>query len=281
MSVPEIVLTVSLSLLGLTVILALLWLFLSLPRVPTRLPKKYKYVRFAHRGLHTEGVMENSLTAFMRAANAGYGIELDVRLCKSGELVVCHDESILRVTGVDKRVVDLTLNELSRYKLSGTEDTVPAFREVLRLIDGRVPLLVEIKSSLEDTGVAERFLEEIADYSGEYIVESFNPKVLRTVRRARPDIPLGILSLQYTKEEKFKGKPIYFLGEKLKLNFFARPDFIAYDHTGYGVRALRLLRKIFKVPTFAWTVKSQEEERLARAHGFDTVIFEQYIPKDE
>ena len=281
MTFPEIALIVSLSLVSAVLLVFSVWIFLVAPRIPSRCTAKYKSVHFAHRGLHGNGVVENSLTAFALAIEQGYGIELDIRLSRSGELVVFHDESLKRVAGVDKRVIDLTTEELRKTRLLGTEDTVPTFREVLAAVDGRVPLLIEIKMSPGESGVAERFIEEIKDYQGDYIVESFNPWALKTVRRARPDIPLGILAMAYMKIDKFRGKIAYRFLERLRLNFIVRPDFISYNYADRGVMALVLLRKIFRVPTLAWTITSIDEQREAFKCGFDSVIFEQYIPDNK
>lgn len=274
----EIALTVLLSILGVLLLGFLVWVFLTAPRGTRGKMKKFTSVRYAHRGLHGDGAPENSLTAFGRACDRGYGIELDVRLSKSGELVVFHDETLSRVCGIDGKVSDFTAEELSKIPLSDSSDTVPTLREVLALVGGRVPLLIELKRGHGEGSVAKRFLEEIKDYSGEYIVESFNPFELRTVRRARPDLFLGMLSARYTKDEKYRGKPLFRMLERLRLNFLVRPDFIAYDYKDWNVTALRAVKKIFNPPFFAWTVKSEEDEAFARLHGFDTVIFEQYTP---
>jgi len=278
MTAPEIVLTVLLSLAGVALLGFLLWLFLVAPRMSRGKMEKYKSVRYAHRGLHGEGAPENSLTAFSRACDRGFGIELDIRLSSDGELVVFHDETLMRMCTREERVSSLTRSELSKIRLGDSDDTVPSFREVLELVGGRVPLLIEIKQAAGEGNVAERFLSEIADYTGEYIVESFNPFALRTVRRARPDILLGILSTEYMKEERFRGNLLYRQLERLRLNFLARPDFISYDKNGSRVLALRLIRKLFRTPTLAWTVKSEAEEKLAKEQGFDGVIFEKYLP---
>ncbi len=240
--------------------------------------EKYKSVKFAHRGLHGDGCAENSLSAFAKAKALGFGIELDIRLSKDGELVVFHDESLSRVVGKEGKVIDFTAEELSKMSLDGTSDGIPTFRQVLELIDGAVPLLIEIKNDVNEGGVAERFVEMIGDYKGDYIVESFNPLALRTVRKARPDIIRGILSLEYMKEPKYKGKILYFLLQHLRLNFLARPDFVAYDKGGYKVSELRAIRRNYGTALFAWTVRSPEEEAQAINHGFDSIIFEGYIP---
>lgn len=239
----------------------------------------FSTVRYAHRGLHDDTKAENSMSAFRAAKEHGYGIELDVRLTKDGELVVFHDDDLSRMTGIEGKVKDYTRKELSEMKLGGTSDGIPAFTEVLELIDGAVPLLIELKERIGQSGVAEKLVEVIEGYKGEYIVESFNPMTLRALKKLRPDILRGILSTEYTKEPEHKGSLLFALAEQLMLNFLMRPDFIAYDHRGHAVQGLRFIRRSFRTPLIAWTVRSEEEEKKAIAHGFDTVIFEGYIPE--
>lgn len=241
--------------------------------------EKFKQVKYAHRGLHDATKAENSMSAFAAAKEMGFGIELDVRLSKDGELVVFHDDNLTRVAGIDGKVIDFTAEELSKMSLSGTKDGVPTLREVLDLIDGAVPLIIEIKMNGDEKGVSEKLIEVIEGYKGDYVVESFNPIALKVVRRMRPDILRGILSIEYLKNEKHKGSILYGLLQHLMLNFMVRPDFIAYDKKGYKVKGLRFVRRSFGTALIAWTVKSVEEEREAISHGFDTVIFEGYIPE--
>ena len=243
--------------------------------------QRFVGVHYAHRGLHDESKAENSMSAFRAAKENGYGIELDVRLSKDGELVVFHDETLTRVTGNEGWVKDFTSEELAKMKLSGTDEGIPTFREVLELIDGSVPLLIELKELTSESGLAEKFVEVIKDYKGDYIVESFNPMTVRRMKKLRPDILRGILSTTYTKDEKHKGKILYYLAEKLLLNFYTRPNFISYYHEGYTVRNLGFIRRVFGTPLLTWTVKSQAEENAAYEHGFDTVIFEGYIPENK
>lgn len=270
---------VFLSIIALLVAIWLVGLYMICPGKRRAEMEKYKNVKYAHRGLHNSERAENSLSAFAAAKELGFGIELDVRLSKDGELVVYHDDNLSRVVGKEGRVIDFTLEELSEMKLSGTDDTIPTFKEVLDLIDGAVPLVIEIKMNAGESGVAEKLLEVIDGYKGDFVVESFNPFALRTVRAMRPDILRGILSTEYMKDPKHKGSLLYRLLQNLHLNFLMRPDFIAYDKNGYAVPALRRIRKNFNTPLIAWTVKSKEEEDAAISHGFDTVIFEGYIPE--
>lgn len=241
----------------------------------------YAGISFAHRGLHGEGRAENSLSAFAAAADLGYGIELDVRLSADGEMVVFHDDTLTRVAGIDKRVDALTLAELRECRLSGTEDTVPTLKEVLSLIDGRVPLLIEIKEDAGNSRVTETLVKELQGYSGDYIVESFNPLSLKTFRRLRPDVPLGILSQHFCRRKEFKGKMLYFLLQNMLLNFLSTPDFVAYNHEDSRMASLKLTRAVFGTLTVAWTVRTPEEASAAREAGFDSIIFEGFIPQPE
>jgi len=280
MDIWLIILIIALSLLALAGIFLFLFLFVAiLPGRRNGEMERYRFVRFAHRGLHRDGSQENSLSAFAKAKESGFGIELDVRLSKDGELVVFHDPTLARMCGIEGKVIDYTTEELAKMSLGGTEEGIPTFRQVLELIDGAVPLLIEIKMDTDESGVAERLLVELEGYHGDFIVESFNPLALRTVRRARPEILLGILSCDYMATAKYRGKLLYKLLQDLRMNFLFRPDFIAYDKTGYRNGSLRYLRRTFGTPLFAWTVRSAEEERDAIRNGFDSVIFEDYIPQ--
>ena len=237
--------------------------------------RKYSSVKFAHRGLHGTGVAENSLTAFRLAAEKGYGIELDVRLSKDGVPVVFHDSVLERVTAGVGKVSSYDAEELTKMTLLGGEDTVPLFEDVLRVVDGRVPILVELKEEPGSYGVAEKALEVLSYYEGEYIVESFNPKTLGEVRKINPDILTGILCTNYFKDEKFR-KPLFFAVQNFFTNILCRPDFVSYNIEDREDFSFRLFRRLFGVRSFAWTVCSEEQEKDATAHGFDTVIFEGY-----
>ena len=259
------------------VVLVVLWLFLIAPKNRKEM-KKFKSVHYAHRGLHNAERAENSMSAFKAAVDGGWGIELDIRLSKDGKLVVFHDDTLDRVCGKEGKVIDFTVEELANIKLSGTEDGVPLFEDVLRLVDGKVPLLVEIKEDPGVNAVSLAACEMLDSYKGEFIVESFNPLSLKTVKDNRPDFVRGVLSQRYYAYEQYR-KPLYFALQSLLLNVLCRPAFIAYDHRHAKSFALRFLRGFFDVPTLAWTVRSQEEEIIARKNGFDGIIFENYIPE--
>ncbi len=262
--------------LGVLILFFDIFLFLIAPgRRHKREMKKYEGRKFAHRGLHNEKAPENSLAAFREAVENGYAIELDVRLTKDGELVVFHDDTLTRVTGIDKRVDELTLAELSELSLLGTDERIPTFSQVLTLVGGRVPLLVEIKEDIFKYAVTEATVKALREYSGEFIVESFNPLALSRFRRLYPEVPLGLLSFAYTKKPEYK-KMMYRLVELFTLNFLSRPDFIAYDHNDYKNPPFKMLKALFRPSLFCWTTRTPEEEALAVEHGFRGIIFENY-----
>lgn len=257
---------------GATLVLAMaIFVFLVAPG--RRNMKQLKTVKYAHRGLHGDGRVENSMSAFEAAVTAGFGIELDVRLSSDGVLVVFHDDTLERVVGIRKRVDELTAAELSALRLGDTNDGIPTFDEVLSMVDGRVPLLVEIKEDKGSSAVSDAAAAALSLYNGPFIVESFNPLSVRNARAKLPMIPCGFLSCRHKVRS-----PLYFMLTNLLLNFICRPDFIAYCDTDSSNFSLRFVRTFLRTPTLAWTVRSEEAESNAAKAGFDSVIFEGYSP---
>jgi glycerophosphoryl diester phosphodiesterase len=143
----------------------------------------------AHRGLHGEGVPENSLPAFVAAAEAGYGVELDVRLTLDGMPVVLHDPDLRRATGTDAKVGDLSASHLAGLRLRDTDEPVPTLPQALGGIRGRTPVMVEIKSLRMGAGRIEPIVASVLDaYEGPACVASFNPRTLLWFRRHRPRV---------------------------------------------------------------------------------------------
>lgn len=253
-----------------------LYLFLVAPKKRKEM-NDFKTKMYAHRGLHNAERAENSMSAFKAAVEAGYGIELDIRLSKDGELVVFHDDTLDRVCGREGKVIDFTADELSTFKLAGTDDGIPRFCDVLSMVDGQIPLLVEIKENAGDHTVSEAACKILTEYNGPYIVESFNPMSLKIVKKNMPKVTRGILCEQYFKYEQFR-KPMFLVLQLLLTNCLCRPAFIAFEHRHARSLSLRFLRNFFGIPTLAWTVKSAKEEKEARKAGFDGIIFEGYTP---
>jgi len=224
----------------------------------------------AHRGIHdNKTVAENSLTAFRAAAEAGCGIELDVQLTADGEVVVFHDDSLLRMCGVDKALLDATADEIRECRLLGTEDTVPTLREVLDLIDGQVPVIIEMKNERIITDLPGKLYDIMKDYEGYYSVESFNPIYVGKYKKFDRTVARGILSCNFGKVKKHQ-LPLAKVLENLLMNFIARPDFVAYQFTDGKKLSVRLNR-LFGAKTVAWTISTEEELQKAKKY-FDAFI---------
>ena len=240
--------------------------------------RPFEEVRIAHRGLHDNPVVpENSLAAFQRAVDAGYGIELDVQLTTDDQLVVFHDETLERVCGDPRKLHELSYAELQEFRLMGTEERVPLFRDVLDMIDGKVPLIVEIKSEGRYPRTTELTCAMLRDYHGLYCIESFHPMVLHRYARLNPDILRGQLSTDYRRENVDRPGWQRFLLTNLMLDFLSKPDFISYDRQYPQQFSFRLCRKLFRPVCAAWTVKSREQYSAAK-NVFSVFIFEGFDP---
>ena len=230
---------------------------------------------FAHRGLHSEdqSVPENSLRAFSLAAEAGYGMELDVQLSKDGQVVVLHDDTLDRACGVAARVDELDYDDLRKLSLFGTEERIPLFSEVLSLVNGRTPLIVELKNGCRNDELCEKTWALLRTYPGAYCIESFNPLIVAWFRFHAPAVLRGQLA-QLPEDYVRSGRRIaesILLGNTL-LNAAARPQFIAY-RIGPKPLAVRFSEFLGAMP-FGWTSHSRDAEA-----GRDAVIFEYYKPE--
>lgn len=227
---------------------------------------------YAHRGLHGNGVPENSLEAFELACRNGYGIELDVQLSRDGEVMVFHDYTLVRMTGVDKKLCELDADELCTLSLGGTEQKIPTFKQVLALVDGRVPILVELKGENLDTALCPKVAGMLRAYSGDYCIESFNPLLIKDMKKHLPDSYRGLLYTNVCRDKK-KKTLLNIIISGMMLNFLGRPDFIAYNKLDRNSFLVKLTTKFYHAPKFVWTVKNDEELADAHAHG-ECPIFE-------
>ena len=273
-------LNIAIALLLILITLLVLYAFLTYPGKRRDISPELLGAQYAHRGLHDTEHPENALSAFALAVKSGYGIELDVRLSKDGVLVVFHDDTLDRVVGCPGRVIDFTAKELSEMRLCGSEEGIPTLEEVLNLVNGRVPLLLEIKEGASDNTVSLAVAEALKGYGGPLLIESFNPLSLSRIKEALPQIPRGLLCDHYTKNKDFR-KPTYYLLQWFLLNFKAKPDFYAYNYQNRTYLPFRLVRMLHRLPTFAWTVRTQVDREICRESGFTTIIFEDFIPKEE
>ena len=271
-------------------ILIVLYLFLICPSLRKIDRKPFTGRYYAHRGLHDNksDAPENSLPAFRKAVEAGYGIELDIQLTKDDVMVVCHDMNLVRMykdeegKPVEGKIRDYTYEEIMRFHILDTEERMPKFTEVLEVVNGKVPLIVELKAESGDKElqVCAKSFEILKDYKGVYCVESFHPGVVYWYKKNHPEIIRGQLSEDYHKDDPSKSSFLFFALTNLLMNFLTKPDFIAYNHHHESNLSRRLCRYLYHNLSVAYTVKSQEE--LDRNEDrFDILIFDSFIPRDK
>ncbi len=227
---------------------------------------------YAHRGLHGDGIPENSLAAFERACEAGVGIELDVQLSRDGTVMVFHDYTLVRMTGRNERLCELDAAELTSLCLADSDQTIPTFEQVLSLVAGRVPLLVELKGEDLNTALCEKVAAQLAAYPGAYCVESFNPLLLRGIRRHLPQVYAGLLYTNVCRDKK-KHTAVHMALTAMALNCVARPNFIAFNQIDRNALPVKIATGLYHAPKFAWTVRSEDEATTARKQG-ERIIFE-------
>ena len=272
----------TMTILVILLVLMLTYLYLICPNTKRKdRLKPYEEVYIAHRGLfNNEDVPENSLTAFRKAVENGYGIELDVQLTTDNQLVIFHDESLKRMTGIDKRLIECDFDELQQYTLLDTDEKIPLFSEVLKVLKKDTPLVVEIKPEGRCIETARRTVELLKNYDGLYNMESFNPMVITYLRKNHPQIIRGQLAYDSLKDPQNKENFfIKFITTYLMMNFLSRPDYIAYDCTATDNLSFRLCSKLFKGECVAWTIKSQQELEEKRKY-YQCFIFDSFIPEE-
>ena len=234
---------------------------------------------YAHRGLHGEGIPENSLAAFRLALEAGYGIELDIHLMADGTLAVIHDASLLRTAGVDVKIEDLKAEDLSRYTLEGTTERIPTFDEVLQLYDGKAPLIVELKAEKGNhAALCRAVCHRMERYEGVYCLESFDPRCVLWLKKNRPKIIRGQLSENYMRNTR-SSLPFFlkFILTHHLENFVVRPDFVAYRFAERKNLSNALARKLWRMQGVTWTIKTQADYDQAVKEGW-LPIFEGFRP---
>jgi len=212
----------------------------------------------AHKGYHDETSPENSISAFKKAVAKGYAIELDVQLISDGTVVVFHDESLSRMTGNDGYLKFLTKDDLPMLYLKDSKETIPTLEEVLKVVNGETPIIIEIKNTGKVGELEQKVIDLLKKYKGEVAVAAFNPYVLGYFK----DIKLSFMTKFILK----RMSPIK------KISF---ADFIMYEG---ATLPNRFVRKYKKLPLIAWTISSQEEYMRVVKYC-DNVVFEGFDPK--
>lgn len=258
--------------------LVLLYLFALHGRTGRRGMRRFRKYYYAHRGLHSENVPENSMAAFHAALQKGYGVELDVHLLTDGNLAVIHDYSLLRTAFSDVLIEDLSAADLANYPLANGE-TIPLLSDVLALWGGKTPLIIELKATKDNVAaLTDAAVAAMEGYRGLWCMESFDPRCVRHLKKHYPQITRGQLSENFVRNPESELPFFLKLAMALLLpNFLTSPDFVAYKFADRKMLSLRICRKLWKIPAVAWTLKTQEEFDSAVADG-QIPIFEDFCP---
>lgn len=199
----------------------------------------------AHRGLHNNYIVENTLLAFLKAVEKDYAVELDIRLLKDGTVVVYHDIDLKRLTGINKLIESCTLKDISNIKIN-EKYYIPTLEQVLKLINGKVPIYIDVKGNIGNYKLEEKLLDLLKEYRGEIFIQSFNPKTIRWLRKKEPKYKYGLITLSY---------PQYNILKKIFIHL--QVDFIACYLENVSNKRLQKLRK--NKILIGWTIKKQSE----------------------
>ena len=222
---------------------------------------------FAHRGLHGGGRIENSRAAVEAAVAAGHGVEIDVRASRDGGVFVFHDATLDRLTAERGELAERSSAALQAIRLAGSEETVPALVDILRLVGGRAPVLVEVKSPARRVArLCSAVYRSMEGYRGSVGVMSFNPEVPRWFGRNAPRVPRGLV-VSESDRRGVRGRI-----ERTLALWRARPHFLACDIRDLPSR-LAARRRRRGMPILTWTVRSDEERERAALHA-DQIIYE-------
>jgi len=248
------------------------------------LPHAFVESPIAHRGLHdtTQGIVENSLAAVRAAIDAGYGIEIDVQPSVDGRAMVFHDATLDRVTDASGPIAQRSAADLTALALSGTQDTIPLLSDVLAMVAGQVPLLIELKDQSGGLGPADDILEravaaDLKGYAGSVAVMSFNPNMIATMQRLAPDIPRGLVTCSFA-EAAWPGLGAETCAALRSIRAFGKVGARFISHDWRDLRNPRVLElQSNDTPILCWTIKSPEDEAEARRVA-NNVTFEGYLP---
>ena len=224
----------------------------------------------SHRGIHDNiKVYENTLEAFKLAMKKNYTIELDIHLTKDQQIVVYHDYNMKRILQKDNTIENTTYEEINNQKIIH----VPTLKEVLSLINGKVPLLIEIKQKSKVGPLEEELMNILKDYNGEYAIQSFNVMTLYWLKRHYPKILRGQLSYNY---KTIKMNPISkLLLKNMKFNFLTKPNFISYKYNELSTKKINKYKKK-GITLLAWTIDNKKEYNKYKEE-YDNLICEKFI----
>ena len=206
----------------------------------------------AHRGLHDKDTPENSMGAFKKALEKDIAIEFDVHLLKDNKIVVFHDDNLKRMTGIDKKINELSYDEIKDIKLANSDEKIPLLEDVLKLVNGKVLLDIELKCDHEKYKLEDALIEVLKDYTGKIVLKSFDYKTVKYLKK-KTSYKVGLLikNLEGKNINKFDR---YLLKSNLFLKYI-KPDFIACDYRILDYKNIKSFRT--RNPIFTWTIKDE------------------------
>jgi glycerophosphoryl diester phosphodiesterase len=236
----------------------------------------------AHRGLHDarQGVIENTRPAFAAAVAHGFAIECDVQLTRDGEAVVHHDFELGRLTEGSGRLERMSAAELRVIRFRQGEGRIEPLADILRFIDGRVTLVVEIKSAFDgDLRLTRRTAEIVQAASGPVALKSFDPNIVAALRMLAPDVPRGIIAERHYEGEEWTALDAARRDSLSRLAHLPEtmPDFISYRINDLA-ESIGFLRETAPgLPIMSWTVRTPEQRAVAERLGAQ-IVFEGFVP---
>ena len=267
---------------GFAVGAAAAWAFAVKPRVFGKPDmseiRRYDYAR---RGFFdpVKKIPENSMAAFRAAVEHGYGMTMDVRITRDGIPVLFHDQRLYRMTGIDGTVENSTLAELRELKLERTDEGIPTLEEALQMVDGRVPVILELHvCEGNQEALCELTCDVLDVYEGVFAVQSFDPRVLRWFRQQRNEYIRGqMVDYSYSSGTTIRSRVWDLFCASLFMNFLTEPDMISCSMGSRMNPSLWLCRALYRVPRFEWTVRSIESYEEVRTGGA-IAVFESIEP---
>jgi len=236
----------------------------------------------AHRGLHdaANGIIENTAAAVRAAIAGGYGIEVDVQVSADGEAMVHHDDVLGRLTEGEGRLDGLTAAQLRQVRFRGCDERMMTLSELCELVEGRVTMLIELKSRFDgDSRLPARTAEILAKYCGPVAPMSFDPTQLAQIRQKAPGLVRGIVAAKYRPHPYWDMMPAWMrhgMGYLLTA-VTSRPQFVAYSVADLPALAPLVARHVFGLPLLTWAVRT-EAERQCAVRWADQMIFEGFRP---
>jgi glycerophosphoryl diester phosphodiesterase len=236
----------------------------------------------AHRGLHdaANGVIENTPSAFQAAIAGRYGIECDLQISADGEAMVHHDFALGRLTQGTGRLADMTAAAIKQIAFNATADHMITLAELCDLVNGRVPLVLELKSDFSgETRLVPRVAEVLRGYSGPVAAMSFDPEQVAMLRRQAPTVTRGIVAERWYRHREWDDMTwVQRQGMAHLLHLpSSQPHFVAYSVKDLPTAATWMTHSVFRLPLLTWTVRTQDDRSKAARYA-DQVIFEGFRP---